>query len=118
MPTKEHFLEQIERELTAARQALKDGNDGLGRVCARRAAGAAITWLLREHPHPDWGTDALRQLQHLKDDKSFPPDVRQAALRLTTKLSDKFRYPFSTDPLGDARIIIDYIRELLDAHAR
>lgn len=118
MPTKEDYFEQIEKEFAMAREALAVGNDGKARVCARRAVGQAITWFLSKHPHPSWGRDAFRQLQHLKDDETFPIEIRQAAVRLTTKVSDQYLYPFTTDPLEDARLIIAYIEALMNSHGR
>lgn len=114
MPSKEFFFEQIEKEFSAAREALKIGNDGKARVCARRAAGQAITWFLSKFPKKGWGTDAMSQLQSLKDDDSFPQEVRHAAERLTTKVSDRFNYQFSTDPIHDAQIIIQHIERLMN----
>ncbi len=115
MPTKEYFLEQIEKELAVAREAVKAGNDGKARVCVRRAAGQAITWYLSKHSKSTWGTDALTQLKQLKDDPSFSQVCRDAAMRLTTKVSDQFSYQFTTDPLDDAQIIIREITQRMYA---
>ena len=115
MPSKDFYLENIEKELAAAREALAVGNDGKARVCARRAAGQALTWYLSTHPKPAWGTDALTQLKHLRDDSEFSQSSRDAALRLTTKVSDQFTYQFSTDPLEDANIIIRTITQLMES---
>src|SRR5882762_4523447 len=99
MPAKGYFFERIEQEFSMARNALEAGNAGKARVCARRAAGQALTWLCTKYPRPGWSSDALSQLLHLKDDPAFPEAVRDAALRLTTKVSEKIDYPFSTDPI-------------------
>ena len=109
MPSKEYFIEQIERELSISRNALKAGREAIARVSARRAAGRAIAWLLTVHPRPGWGADAISQLVHLRDDVSFPPLVREAARRLSTKISDRFVYPFTTNPIEDAQIVIDHV---------
>ena len=109
MPTKEYYLEQIEKEFTDARKSLADGNDGRVRVCVRRAAGQAITWFLTKNPRIGWGNDAMNQLNHLKADLNFPENVRDAGTRLTTKITDQFVYPFSNDPLADGKLIIDFI---------
>ena len=115
MPTREYFFEKIEQELATAREAQSAGNNGKARVCARRAAGVAITWYLTRFTDKKWEQDALRQLLRLRDDDTFPQEVRQAAQRLATKISDQFRYPFSTDPLRDAQIIISYIASITNA---
>ena len=115
MPTREFYNEQIEKEFAAAREAREVGNDGRMRVCARRAAGLAIRWFLSKHERDGWGSDALRQLQHLKEDEFFPQEVRDAAMRLITKVSDKFTYAFATDPVEDATLIVRYIESVMNS---
>jgi hypothetical protein len=109
MPSREFYLAPIEKELATGREASAAGNGGRARVCARRAAGLAISWYLTRHPDPEYGRDALRQLTRLKEDAIFPQPARDAARRLTTRITAGFTYPFSEDPLSDARIIIDHI---------
>ncbi len=114
MPNPEHYLELIEKEFSASRAALGEGNTGRVRVCARRAAGHAIAWLLSAEPRADWGTDAMRQLQHLRDDAEFPAEVRDAARRLTAKVTESFSYPDGADPLVDAGLIIHHLRSRVE----
>ncbi|MEW5853449.1 MAG: hypothetical protein AB2A00_32030 [Myxococcota bacterium] len=106
-------LERIERELEAAVTALTEGNEGKARVCARRAAGQAVAWLMSTHPLPGFGTDAMAHLTALQRHPDFPDEVRAAAVRLTTSVRDRDVLPFSTDPLGDARIIVAHVRSRL-----
>ena len=117
MPQKEFYLERIDKELASAHDALHIGNEGKARVCARRAAGQAIAWFLTANIRQGWGTDAMNQLRHLRDDPSFPREVRDAATRLTTKISEEFTYPFPTPPIEDAQIIITAITGIMDQHA-
>ena len=117
MPTKEYHIEQIEKELSTARDALKVGNDGKARVCARRATGQAITWYLTKFPEKKWGSDAVTQLRFLTNDTSFSQEVRDAAIRLTTKISERFTYPFSTNPIEDAQLIIRWIESVMISNA-
>ena len=111
----EQYLTQAERELNAASAARTGGNAGKMRVCARRAAGAAITWLLLRHPCPGWGTDAVTQLLHLQNDPGFSQEARDAAKRLTLRISADFTYPSSGDPIEDARAIIHAITAKMNA---
>jgi hypothetical protein len=97
--------DRIEEELDAARAALASGNEGKARVCARRAAGEAIARYRMKTPAPGWPADALGLLLALRDDPSFSAGARDAAGRLTAKVSD--RHAMSTDPIGDAAVIID-----------
>jgi hypothetical protein len=108
MPSPEQFREQIERELATARAARAAGNDGMARVCARRAAGAALTWYQTIHARP-WRTDAMRQLAGAAAEPAFPVAVREAAARLVAKITPEFAYPPGADALADAQTVIDHV---------
>jgi hypothetical protein len=115
MPSKEFYIAQIEKELSTARKALSEGNAGKARVCARRTAGQAIAWFSSGNPRVGWGADAMNQLNGLKSDPFFPGEVREAASRLTVKISDQFAYPFTTDPIRDGTIIINFIKHVMES---
>ena len=107
--TKTQSLEQIDGEFVTANQARKSGNDGMVRVCARRAAGIAITNWLEQNPRQGWGVDAMNQLKNLQKDESMPQNIRDAAMRLTTRITKQFTSPFSTDPIDDSKAIINHL---------
>jgi len=109
---KELVIQNIEKEFTHGEQARKKGNEGMVRVCARRAAGVAIAYWLESHRRDGWGIDAMNQLRNLQFDESMPQSVREAALRLTTKITEQFTSAFHTDPIQDSKIIIDYLLQL------
>jgi hypothetical protein len=100
----------IEAELRQARLAQQSGNPGRARVCARRAAGMAIREFYRKREQAGWGGDALKQLQRLSEDESAPDEIRQAAVRLTTKVDENHQLPFTEDPVEDAQEIIGFVR--------
>ncbi|MGD9852662.1 MAG: hypothetical protein AB7T38_15500 [Nitrospirales bacterium] len=99
----------IKMELTEAEVAWKSGNDGKARVCARRAvAPADEAWLAKQSDRPFRG-DAMAHLRRIQQDTSLPVSVRDAAERLSTAIHQKDSAPFSKDPIGDARIIINHL---------
>jgi HEPN domain-containing protein len=102
-------LAQIERELARGQDALREGNDGMVRVCARRAVGLAAEAWLERVPGKNWRGDALNYLGRISADESFPQDIRRAAERLMTKVTQRATAPFSTDPIADARRIIAHL---------
>jgi hypothetical protein len=110
--TKEQATQQIEKEFSRAAHAREIGNEGMMRVCARRAAGIAIAHWLQSHPREDWGLDAMSQLRSLQLDDSIPRSVRDAAMRLITKITEQFAAPFSTHPIEDSKIIINHLMEV------
>ena len=99
----------IEQELAAAEAAWKNGNEGKARVCARRAVALATeAWLARLSDQP-WRGDAMEHLRRIQQHASFPLSVRQAAERLSTTVTRRHAAPFTTDPIGDARVIIAHL---------
>ena len=108
MLNKEQVKEQIEKEFASAAHARSIGNDGMVRVCARRAAGAAITFWLQSHQRQGWGVDAMNQLKALQIEESMPEEIQEAARRLTTRITGQFTSEFSEDPLDDSKAIIGY----------
>ena len=112
--TKNDIIYRVEKEFITARTALAAGNEGKVRVCARRAAGHALSWFLTKYPRTGWGNDMLSQLHAAKNEPTFPKEIRNAAERLTAKISDRFDYPVSVDPIDDAQSIVNYIRSLME----
>jgi HEPN domain-containing protein len=102
-------LEEIERELAMAEAALRDANEGKARVCARRAVGLAMQASLERCPRPGWRGDAMNQLRQIQQEKSFPLPIRQAAERLSTKITQRDTAPFTSNPIADARVIIAHL---------
>ena len=99
----------IQQEFTAAETALKVGNDGKARVCARRAVALADEIWLADRSDQTFRGDAMAHLRRIQQDHSLPVSVREAAKRLSTAVTQKDSAPFSTDPIGDARTIISYL---------
>lgn len=104
--TRDQALRMIEDEFTAARKADAAGNDGMVRVCARRAAGFAIGCWLDGRPQAGWTADAVGRLRSVEADETFPDLVRQAAHRLTARVKEDFSPQYANDPLDDARKVI------------
>lgn len=99
----------IEQELAAAQAAQQDGNHGKARVCARRAVARATDAWLARLPSPRWRGDAMAHLRQIQQDASLPFPIRQAAERLSTPVTRQHATPFTTDPVADARLIIDHL---------
>ena len=116
MTVREEALAAIERERIAARAAVSSGNDGKARVCARRMAGAALTWLVKVKPGENRAADTMTQLNNLQNDPGAAADVRDAAARLTARVSSDFRYQSPSDPVDDAEIIVRYVLTIAGAH--
>ena len=99
----------IRRELEDADRARIDGNEGRARVCARRAAGWAVSITRSLAEESEIESNAYDMLQWLAQQSDTPDAVRSAATRLTTHVSHNHTLPFPEDPLEDARMICDVL---------
>ena len=101
----------IEAELRQSADALAAGNDGKARVCARRASGTALRSWFREG-RITAPADAQSLLKLASTEPRLPFELRQAAERLSTSVTDREILPFSDDPVGDARLIVDLVESI------
>lgn len=104
--------EQIEQELAKATKGLHEGNDGLARVCARRAIAIGLQHLAKRRGIPEQPGDAMQGLRSIQAEEVFPLAIREAAQRLVTPVTQRDRAPLSTDPISDARLILEHLAQL------
>ncbi len=100
------------RELQAAEDARLAGNEGRARVCARRAAGmAARVFLSRRgvRMHSESAYDLLKQLAQIP---GLSPDLRQAAVHLTLRVTESFTLPVDVDLIAEARKLCEELEKL------
>jgi hypothetical protein len=106
---KSDTLTKINRELSLGESARQKGNEGMARVCARRAAGLAAQESLAQwgvDVHKINGLDALRIFSQGSD---FPAAIRHSAVLLTMRVTPEHQFPIEVDLLQEAR---NFIQEL------
>lgn len=104
----------IEQELDRAESARKSGNEGMARVCARRAAGIAIGNYLKRKGYPDPGKSAYDRLRILCDLPDTPEDLRQVALHFLIKVTPDYKLPLDVDLISEARWLINRLGQDTD----
>jgi hypothetical protein len=97
---------EIDAELSRAKSSQAEGFEGRARVCARRAAGAAI----REY-HRFMGRSGLRAnaydlLAGMKTEPGLSEASRQAIDFLLLRVDEEFRLPEEIDLLEESRRLI------------
>ena len=107
-----NWRDEVDLELTRAKEAERNGNQGRARTSARRAVGIAIAELQKQFPEKQYGNDFMTRLRSFALDPAIPEKARTAAERLQAKLSAEFESP-SKHPIDDAGIIVQFIRERL-----
>ncbi|MFP3853403.1 MAG: hypothetical protein ACLFWD_03810 [Anaerolineales bacterium] len=99
-------LEAIRQEMNDALEARSQGNEGMARVCARRAVGWAIRLRFDEALAAANTKNAFVLLEWLSRQDAVAEPYRQAAERLTTRINEDHELPHDQDPLVDADFLI------------
>lgn len=82
------------------------GNEGMARVCARRAVGIAIGFYLRENGHPDPGKSAYDRLRYLCNLPDMPEELKQVASHFLIRVNPDRKLPLDIDLISEARWLI------------
>jgi HEPN domain-containing protein len=98
--------QRIDAEMALAEKARLAGKEGRARVCARRAAGLAARYLLEARGISPRSASAYEALRSLAALHGIPIGLRQAASRLTERVTEGFVLPHEQDPLADAREVV------------
>jgi hypothetical protein len=100
---------QIQEELLLAKQSRKEGNEGRARVCARRAAGAAVQAYFGKQGNSSQPENALRSLLSLSNTQNIPDRIQLAVERLTQRVNDDHQLPPEIDLIKEAKLLIQYL---------
>ena len=84
-------------ELNQAAQARAVGNEGMARVCARRAAGRVIREYFQRRGEVPPAKSAFKLLQVFSADEAQPEKVRQAADSFTLVITHDHVLPVDVD---------------------
>jgi hypothetical protein len=97
------WQKEFNREIFRAELARLQGNEGKARVCARRAASAAIAEFLERKGLPDPGVSAIDRLRLVKDLQEVSEEARQAAHYLLVRVAPDHNLPIDVDLIAEAR---------------
>lgn len=107
----------IDQELNWAENARLAGNEGKARVCARRAAGAALRAWFEYLSDQEVDSSAYASLNHLAQLKLVPADIKEIADRLLTRVAPDYTLPVQTDLIADARKLIAWVSDQIQGDA-
>ncbi|MBA4400075.1 MAG: hypothetical protein C0396_09475 [Anaerolinea sp.] len=98
----------INLELNRAETARSSANEGMARVCARRAAGIAIRALFTAAGEAILDPSAYVLLARLQALESTPAEIKTIAGNLLTRVNPDYTLPSQTDLIAQARILIEW----------
>jgi len=97
------WRENFDAELRRAESARRDGNEGMCRVCARRAAGIAAREYFFRRGVPVGGLNALNALRMVTNDLESSSEARRLAGHFTLQITADHTLPEEIDLLEEAR---------------
>jgi hypothetical protein len=114
--TNSSWKQAIKKEFAQAQTAREAGNEGMARVCARRAAGIAVGKFFTIYNLPDPGPSTIERLKYLHAIPDISPEARQAAKLLTMRVNTHHELPIEADLITEAhKLIISLLPEFQDA---
>lgn len=93
----------FDSEITQAEAARARGNEGMGRVCARRAAGIVVGEYFRRQQIPFNSPSAIERLRHLLAQPALDPQLQAVAGHFLMHLNPDHTLPVDADLLAEAR---------------
>lgn len=102
-------LNQIILELSLAEDARARGNEGMARVCCRRAAGIAIGEYLYRHGYTGFGSSAYERITILKTLPNIKFQATITAEHLLLRVNEDHELPIDLDLIQETRWLIFYL---------
>lgn len=99
----EDWQREFEHEYTRGAAARAAGNEGMARVCARRAAGVVVRAYYLQKGWALSGKNVLNHLRDLAGSDTEPAAVREAAGHFYLRITPEHVLPEDVDLLADAR---------------
>ncbi|PKN98265.1 MAG: hypothetical protein CVU42_12830 [Chloroflexi bacterium HGW-Chloroflexi-4] len=102
-----------ELELAKAYETSQNGNEGMARVLARRAAGMAVREYLGSINFDQRGLSLNTLINNEAVRKVTPASIHAALDRLSTRIGMDFNFPMNYDLLMDSRLVIDQLTNII-----
>ena len=100
---------KINKELENAQLARQIGNEGMARVCARRAAGIAVRYFFIHTTKSDPKESPFDLLRTFSELPNIPSEISKLTRNLTKQVSKSFELPDGIDLIDDAKKLCDYL---------
>lgn len=97
------WVDRFHLEINRAEAARGRQNEGMARVCARRAAGIVIGEYLIRHNLPDPGASAYDRLRLLAQLASVSEETRMTAGHFLTRIDVDHNLPVDADLVAEAK---------------
>ncbi len=107
---KDEIPDQVNKELARAEQARQQQNEGMARVCARRAAGFMAQFYLEKMGMDIQKINALEALYIFSQKNELPASLRRSAELLTMRVTPEHQLPIDADLIHEAKKFIQELK--------
>lgn len=97
------WYSEYQTELTNGVNARARGNEGMARVCARRAAGLVVREYLIRNKIPARSQSVLVRLRMIRDDPGQPDRIRKTAGHFLSNITPDHVLPDNIDLLKEVK---------------
>lgn len=97
---------KLEKELETAAAARLRGNEGMARVCARRAAGIAVGEYLARLGYEVHTPSIIARLRFLLNLPELPSETRDVAEHFLIHIDQEHKLPIDADLVAEARWLV------------
>jgi len=109
--TDNNWKQSFDLEIQMAENARTASNEGMARVCARRAAGIAVGRYLQIHNHPEIGPSAVNRIQYLISLPYIDQDAKTIAAHLLVRVGTDHNLPIDVDLISEAKELAEILFE-------
>lgn len=97
----------FDKEIERALRAQREGNEGMARVCARRAAGVIAGEYLTGLGMKPLPLGALDRLKLLADRSDIPPLAKEVSQHFLVRVDGEHRLPVEVDLIRDVYVLMN-----------
>jgi len=102
MKNPSEWEQDFQIEIQSAQAARERGNEGMARVCARRAAGIVAAQFFLQQGISQPAGSALERLKRLRELPDLPPQVLNLIEHFLMRITPEHRLPIEVDLVAEA----------------
>lgn len=111
----DQWLVEVHRELNRAESAREMGNEGMARVCARRAAGIALGEFFHQCGLIGYGSSVQERLKLFKSLPISADRSGEIADHLLLRVNEDHKLPNKIDLIEETRWLIDHLQKHMES---
>jgi hypothetical protein len=100
---------QFNAEIEKAKVARANGNEGMARVCARRAAGVVISEYSSRRGDPPSSKGAYDRLKYCHELTELPQNVREVCGHFLARVNNDHQLPMKIDLISEAEWLRSFL---------